>query len=108
VWIAAIELDLKKAWAHRRESTITVGLAPAMPLLLGSIVAAGSEFFNRLGRVRPFMTSERFLSDYSVLGLLSLARAHLRLELLRSDERVIRISVPAHGDGLPVSQCTLP
>ena len=41
VWIAGIELDLKKAWAHRRESTITAGLALATPLLLGSIVAAG-------------------------------------------------------------------
>ncbi|MEK6592106.1 MAG: cation:proton antiporter [Pseudomonadota bacterium] len=41
VWIAGIELDLKQAWAHRRESVITAGLALATPLLLGSIVAAG-------------------------------------------------------------------
>src|ERR1700693_2344862 len=41
VWIAGIELDLKKAWAYRRESAITAGLALATPLLLGSIVAAG-------------------------------------------------------------------
>jgi Kef-type K+ transport system membrane component KefB len=41
VWIAGIELDLKKAWAHRRESTVTAGLALAMPLLLGSVAAAG-------------------------------------------------------------------
>ena len=41
VWIAGIELDLKKAWAHRRESAITAGLALAAPLLFGSIVAAG-------------------------------------------------------------------
>ncbi len=41
VWIAGIELDLKKAWAHRRESTITAGLALATPLVLGSIAAAG-------------------------------------------------------------------
>jgi Kef-type K+ transport system membrane component KefB len=41
VWIAGIELDLKKAWAYRRESCITAGLAFATPLLFGSIVAAG-------------------------------------------------------------------
>jgi len=35
VWIAGIELDLKKAWAHRRESTITAGLALGTPLLFG-------------------------------------------------------------------------
>src|SRR5215471_19271900 len=27
VWIAGIELDLKKAWTHRRESFITAGCA---------------------------------------------------------------------------------
>ncbi len=35
VWIAGIELDLKAAWQHRRESGITAGLALGMPLLLG-------------------------------------------------------------------------
>ena len=41
VWIAGIELDLKKAWAHRRESTITAGLALGTPLAFGSIAALG-------------------------------------------------------------------
>ena len=41
VWIAGIELDLKKAWIHRRESFITAGLALATPLALGAIVAIG-------------------------------------------------------------------
>jgi len=31
VWIAGIELDLKKAWAYRRESAITAGLALVTP-----------------------------------------------------------------------------
>ncbi|MFO1326841.1 MAG: cation:proton antiporter [Rubrivivax sp.] len=35
VWIAGIELDLKQAWVHRRETGVTAGLALAMPLLLG-------------------------------------------------------------------------
>ncbi|MDI1239872.1 MAG: cation:proton antiporter [Polaromonas sp.] len=41
VWIAGIELDLKNAWAHRRESTITASLALGTPLLFGCVAAAG-------------------------------------------------------------------
>ncbi len=41
VWIAGIELDLKKAWEHRRESGITAGLALGTPLLFGSAAAVG-------------------------------------------------------------------
>ena len=40
VMIAGIELDLKKAWAHRRESTITAGLALGTPLIFGCLAAA--------------------------------------------------------------------
>ena len=40
VMIAGIELDLKKAWAHRRESSISAGLALGTPLLFGCIAAA--------------------------------------------------------------------
>jgi Kef-type K+ transport system membrane component KefB len=39
VWIAGVELDLKQAWAHRRESGITAGLALGVPLVFGSVVA---------------------------------------------------------------------
>ena len=46
VWIAGIELDLKAAWQHRRESGITAGLALGMPLLFGCgaalVMLAGS------------------------------------------------------------------
>lgn len=41
VWVAGIELDLRKAWEYRRESTITAGLALGVPMLFGCIVAAG-------------------------------------------------------------------
>ncbi len=40
VWIAGIELDLSKAWRHRRETGITAGLALGMPLLFGCGAAA--------------------------------------------------------------------
>jgi Kef-type K+ transport system membrane component KefB len=39
VWVAGIELDLKLAWADRREAGITAGFALLMPLLLGSAAA---------------------------------------------------------------------
>jgi Kef-type K+ transport system membrane component KefB len=40
VMIAGVELDLKKAWAHRRESGITAGLALGTPLAFGCAAAA--------------------------------------------------------------------
>jgi Kef-type K+ transport system membrane component KefB len=40
VWIAGIELDLKKTWQFRRESGVTAGLALGIPLLFGSAAAA--------------------------------------------------------------------
>ncbi|WP_398491386.1 cation:proton antiporter [Variovorax sp.] len=39
VWIAGIELDLRKAWVHRRESGITAGLALGVPLAFGAMAA---------------------------------------------------------------------
>jgi Kef-type K+ transport system membrane component KefB len=39
VFIAGIELDLRAAWQHRRESGITAGLALGVPLLLGALAA---------------------------------------------------------------------
>jgi Kef-type K+ transport system membrane component KefB len=41
VMIAGIELDLAKAWEHRRESTITAAMALGVPLAFGCVVAAG-------------------------------------------------------------------
>ena len=41
VWIAGIELDIMGVWKHRRESAVTAGLALGVPLLCGSLVAAG-------------------------------------------------------------------
>lgn len=40
VWIAGIELDLRKAREHIRESGITAGLSLTVPLLCGCVVAA--------------------------------------------------------------------
>ena len=39
VWVAGIELDIGEAWARRRETGVTSGLALAVPLLFGSAAA---------------------------------------------------------------------
>lgn len=41
LWLAGIELDLKSAWAGRRETAITAGFALATPLLVGALTAWG-------------------------------------------------------------------
>ena len=59
VWIAGIELDLKKAWEHKRESGITAGLALGVPLLFGSVVAIGLLGF--AGWIGPRATQWQFV-----------------------------------------------
>jgi len=41
VFIAGIELDLKKAWRHRAESATAAALALGVPLIFGSVAALG-------------------------------------------------------------------
>jgi Kef-type K+ transport system membrane component KefB len=59
VMIAGIELDLKKAWEHRRESTITAGLALGMPLALGCV--AGLGLLGYAGWIGPKALSWQFV-----------------------------------------------
>jgi Kef-type K+ transport system membrane component KefB len=40
VWLAGIELDVRQAWANRREYLVTAGLALVVPLVLGALVAS--------------------------------------------------------------------
>lgn len=40
VFVAGVELDLKAAWQHRRETTITAALALVTPLALGALAGA--------------------------------------------------------------------
>jgi Kef-type K+ transport system membrane component KefB len=62
VWIAGIELDLKQAWAHRRESGITAGLALGVPLAFGSVAAIGMLMY-------PGWIGPRALTWQFVLGI---------------------------------------
>jgi Kef-type K+ transport system membrane component KefB len=46
VFIAGVELDLKKTWEYRRESSITAGLALGVPLLFGCLAGLGMLMFD--------------------------------------------------------------
>jgi Kef-type K+ transport system membrane component KefB len=53
VFVAGIELDLKRAWVNRRETGITAGLALGVPLLFGCIAAVGLLSFGGGGWIGP-------------------------------------------------------
>lgn len=94
VWIAGIELDLRKAWAHRRETAITAGLALATPLLVGSLVAAG--MLMRDGWIGPKAMTWQFVLGVgmacAVTALPILILLMEKLEILRQaiGQRILR------------------
>ena len=96
VWIAGIELDLKQAWAHRRESGITAGLALGVPLLLGSGVAAVMLMFP--GWIGPKATGWQFIVGVgmacAVTALPVLILLMEKLDVLRQPigQRILRYS----------------
>ncbi|MEO8153408.1 MAG: cation:proton antiporter [Rhizobacter sp.] len=96
VWIAGIELDLLKAWQHRRESGITAGLALGVPLALGSAVAAGLLMFP--GWIGPQASSWQFVIGVgmacAVTALPVLILLMEKLDVLRSPlgQRILRYS----------------
>jgi len=59
VWIAGIELDLKMAWMHKRESGITAGLALGTPLLFGCVAAIA--MLMQSGWIGPTATRWQFV-----------------------------------------------
>ncbi len=59
VWIAGIELDLKKAREHFKESGITAGLSLGVPLICGGLVATGMLAFD--GWIGPQADNWQFI-----------------------------------------------
>lgn len=94
VWIAGIELDLKKAWRYRRESGITAGLALGTPLLFGCIVASGMLAYN--GWMGPAAQTWQFIAGVgmacAVTALPILILLMEKLEVLRQPigQRILR------------------
>ncbi len=94
VMIAGIELDLKKAWEYRRESTITAGLALGMPLLFGCV--AGLGLLGMDGWMGPKAMSWQFVlgvgMSCSVTALPILILLMEKLDILRQPigQRILR------------------
>jgi len=94
VWIAGIELDLKKAWQHRVESGITAGLALGAPLALGCVVALG--MLASAGWMGPKALSWQFVlgvgMSCAVTALPILILLMEKLEILRQPigQRILR------------------
>jgi Kef-type K+ transport system membrane component KefB len=94
VCVAGIELDLKQAWQHRRESAITAGLALGVPLLLGAIAAIGMLFVD--GWIGPNAMRWQFVLGVgmacAVTALPILVLLLEKLEILRQPlgQRILR------------------
>jgi Kef-type K+ transport system membrane component KefB len=94
VMIAGVELDLKQAWMHRRESGITAGLALGVPLLFGSLAAAGMLVFD--GWMGPKAMTWQFIVSVgmacAVTALPILILLMEKLDILRQPlgQRILR------------------
>jgi Kef-type K+ transport system membrane component KefB len=94
VWIAGIELDLQKAWEHRRESGITAGLALGTPLVFGCMAAAGMLMYD--GWIGPRAMTWQFVLGVgmacAVTALPILILLMEKLEILRQPigQRILR------------------
>jgi Kef-type K+ transport system membrane component KefB len=94
VWTAGIELDLKQAWANRRETAVTSGLALGVPLIFGSLVAAGMLRYE--GWIGPAATTWQFVFGIgmacAVTALPILILLMEKLDILRQPigQRILR------------------
>ena len=95
VWIAGIELDLKKAWAHRVESGITAGLALGVPMLLGAgaalvLMGMGTQWMGARGQSWQFVVGVGMSCAVTALPILILLME--KLEILRQPigQRILR------------------
>jgi Kef-type K+ transport system membrane component KefB len=96
VFIAGIELDLKSAWTHRRESAITAGCALFMPLLLGSALAFGVLALGGTGWMGPQAQPWQFVAGIgmgcAVTALPILILLMEKMDILRQPlgQRILR------------------
>ena len=95
VWIAGIELDLKKAWVYKRESGITAGLALGTPLLFGCVAAVAMMAYSD-GWIGPKGMTWQFILGVgmacAVTALPILILLMEKLEILRQPigQRILR------------------
>lgn len=96
VWIAGVELDLRAAWAERRESAVTAGLALVVPLLLGCGAALLLPVLLGGGWAGPLATPWQFVLGIgmacAVTALPILVLLMDRMQILRAPlgQRILR------------------
>ncbi|MBD9356355.1 cation:proton antiporter [Methylomonas albis] len=94
VWVAGIELDLRQAWEHRVESSITAGLALGVPLALGCIASLGMLLFDGWmgSKAMPWQFVLGIGMSCAVTALPILILVMEKLEILRQPigQRILR------------------
>ena len=94
VFMAGIELDLKKAWSHRAESGTAAGFALGVPLLFGGVAALG--LLRYPGWIGPLASGWQFVLGVgmacAVTALPVLILLMEKLEILRQPigQRLLR------------------
>jgi len=94
VMIAGVELDLRQAWAHRRESGITAGLALGTPLLLGAgaglALVAGSGWMGTAAQPWQFVLGIGMACAVTALPILILFMEKMALLRQPLGQRILR------------------
>jgi Kef-type K+ transport system membrane component KefB len=95
VFIAGIELDLSQAWQHRRESSITAGLALVVPLALGSgaavvMLATGGGWMGPQAQTWQFVAGVGMSCAVTALPILILLMEKLAILRQPVGQRILR------------------
>jgi Kef-type K+ transport system membrane component KefB len=95
VWVAGIELDIKKAWTHRSETGATAGLALATPLAFGCIAAAvmlatGDGWMGEQGQAWQFVLGVGMACAVTALPVLVLLMEKLAILRQPLGQRIMR------------------
>ena len=95
VFIAGIELDLRQAWQHQRESGITAGLALGVPLALGCVAAAvmlatPQGWMGPLAQTWQFVAGVGMACSVTALPILILLMEKLAILRLPIGQRILR------------------
>ncbi len=87
VFIAGLELDLRQAWRHRFETSVTAGLAMVVPMALGSAVGAALLVLGGTGWMGPRAEPWQFVLG---IGMASAVTALPILILLMDKMAILR------------------
>lgn len=95
VFIAGIELDLRQAWADRRDCGLTAGLALSVPMVLGALaalvlLALSSGWLGPAGRPWQFVAGIGMACAVTALPILILFMKKLQILRQPLGQRVLR------------------